>query len=657
MRLISLSLENFTTYFGKNEIDFRTTDKAPVILFLGDNGHGKTSIQMSIKWCLYGKVKKTREISDSELFNRIAFADAMSDDPTRLEVTLVWADGDDEYALTRTAMFNANSKKIVQEATLRVNGQNPVTQETIASIVNKFMAEEISHFFIFDGETQQEFDNMSNNEGGAQFIRSEIEKTLSIPVLDDAISWLSDKESKEAKILAKKSREDSALKDLNFKYEQNTRELETLEQEMKAQVQKRIEAQTKLEELEATIGDVERLQELNKKITENEAVIKFENEKQGELWSQIQDRRTESYWLPLTKILKQKQSEIHEKILANQANQAKVNELQGKIASLIELKSASVCPTCGSAHTRDEIEINSRISKLESDLSQIEILDVDEVRTNMGILDRINFDVNKQIRIRDLEKDLSAVRGRIATGLQKRKDLNDQRLLQGMGDSDLTKMFNTHADAIRKAGEADTSLKRYQEQRNDLLLQIKRQETLISKAVMITPQAAEIYHSYKYLGMLFSDLKESYVQGVRKKVEEFASESFLSVISDSKFSGISINENFGVNLTLDDGSVEPIPSTGQGKIGSISLITGIIKTSMSEGFILMDTPFVSLDLGHRGEVAKWAGSSGLRVSLFMHSGEFVYPSGVGIFGNAVSKVYRIERISENQSRVKLVSNE
>jgi hypothetical protein len=65
----------------------------------------------------------------------------------------------------------------------------------------------------------------------------------------------------------------------------------------------------------------------------------------------------------------------------------------------------------------------------------------------------------------------------------------------------------------------------------------------------------------------------------------------------------------------------------------------------------MDTPFGSLDMGHRQEVCKWATSSGLKVSLFMHSGEFDRDIDVAYFGNGIGRIYRISKVDDNESRI------
>ena len=159
----------------------------------------------------------------------------------------------------------------------------------------------------------------------------------------------------------------------------------------------------------------------------------------------------------------------------------------------------------------------------------------------------------------------------------------------------------------------------------------------------------------KLIDSLFEEAKENYVNLVRKQVETYASETFLKIISDKKYKGLQINENFGVELILPDGRVDPLRSTGQGKVSTIALVSGLIKTAMDEGFILMDTPFVSLDLGHRQAVCKWAVESGFKVSLFMHSGEFVWERDHEFFGDSVGKIYKIKKIDNDESVIEMVN--
>ena len=130
-------------------------------------------------------------------------------------------------------------------------------------------------------------------------------------------------------------------------------------------------------------------------------------------------------------------------------------------------------------------------------------------------------------------------------------------------------------------------------------------------------------------------------------------QTFCKIISDKKFDGLQINENFGVGLRMKDGTIETLRSTGQGKVSAISLISGLLQTSMKDGFILMDTPFVSLDMGHREQVCKWAAESNMNVSLFLHSGEFVKDRDLHMLENKVGRIYRIRKINDDETTIQV----
>ena len=167
----------------------------------------------------------------------------------------------------------------------------------------------------------------------------------------------------------------------------------------------------------------------------------------------------------------------------------------------------------------------------------------------------------------------------------------------------------------------------------------------------LPPSERYVFELLAYLSLLFEVTLSAYRSAVREKVQDYASKTFLKIISDQKYVGLQITDNFGVELLLPDGKSDPLKSTGQGKVSAIALVSGLIHTAMDEGFILMDTPFVSLDMGHRAAVCKWATESGFRVSLFMHSGEFEWGRDRAQFGDAVGRVYRITRIDDNESTV------
>ena len=145
MKLEKLKLHNFMAYKGDHEIDFNVSNHAPLVLFLGENGHGKSTIQNACKWCLYDQ---TSEMSNKDLINRKAFSEYASDPTLSMSVTLSWADEGKKYELYRSWEPNGLDPS-VSHPILRIDGGNAVSANSVQDYVQRFLAKEISHFFFF----------------------------------------------------------------------------------------------------------------------------------------------------------------------------------------------------------------------------------------------------------------------------------------------------------------------------------------------------------------------------------------------------------------------------------------------------------------------------------------------------------------------------
>lgn len=66
MKISKIALNNFRQYYGKIVLDLGTTETKNIIVIGGKNGYGKTNFLLSIVWCLYGE--KITQIDDN--FNR-----------------------------------------------------------------------------------------------------------------------------------------------------------------------------------------------------------------------------------------------------------------------------------------------------------------------------------------------------------------------------------------------------------------------------------------------------------------------------------------------------------------------------------------------------------------------------------------------------------
>ena len=654
LKLKKLKLTNFMGYKDEHEIDFEVPTNSPVMLFLGENGHGKTTIQHATRWCLYGETKdKERIIPKSNLINRKALLES-DEDLIEMSVQLTWEDQNKNYDLVRKwkqKKDQQNSREFPDEPQLRIDGGNPVPPTSIPEYVQRFLAKEISHFFFFNGEVQNEFDQMTSNSNGAAFIRSEIEKTLNIPVINDAIEWLMSREAQESSAITKANKNNEKIKQSALLRDQAEKEKLVQEEELNKQAIIFQEVTFKIDILEKEFGNIEEVAELANEIAVQKGKSSALLEQRNITLEQIREIIGSNIWMPISSELEEKWHNLNSEKQKNIENDQKFRNLRNQIELLKSLKSQDTCPLCKMTHTSTPEGIEERIADIESQIKSLNIRDSSLIEMQLRQLLEIGFEKTKVSKIRDLQKDFDENGASLAKSKSKLVELQTKLSLHG--NVDVKNAVTSLKALMREQSDAKASIERYSNDIKQTKANIDKYQLEISKGGSVSVEKLFSYNSYRYLRSLFESGREVYSDAVRNQVEKYASETFNSIISDKKFIGLKINQNYGVDLLLKNGEIEPLRSTGQGKISAIALISGLIKTAMPEGFILMDTPFGSLDMGHREEVCKWAATSGLRVSLFMHSGEFDRTIDSKFFGNSIGRVYRIRQTDENESTIEV----
>lgn len=646
MRLERLRLHNFMAYKGDHEIDFTVSNHAPLILFLGENGHGKSTIQNACKWCLYDQ---TSEMPNGDLINRKAFKEQAADPSLGMSVKLSWVDDDQSYELSRSWEPNGKDPS-ASHPVLRIDGGNPVSANSVQDYVQRFLAKEISHFFFFDGETQKEFDAMATSNKGSGGIRSEIEKTLSIPVISDAINWFKEKQAEESDALVKANNQNEKIKKAGLDLENERQRRSTLQQEMDGQIVKFNDAVGRIEQIESEVASIDETQKLSEELSglrsEKTILAALRKEKLQyitDAWS------NSAFWAPLASKLAVIQNQLASQIEVSKKAFDENRELSTTIGYLEKIESSGTCPICKSDHSPDKSKFAEQIAELMSQLQAVTQKELATLGDKSRLFDNFGFSSEIYVDLRNMQKEYDTFGGDLAKIENKITDVTTK--LGHSSNSDVQNAMTSLKVLMEDKSSAEQYIDEYKGEIFEADKRISRLESAVGKE--ISPEKRIAHNAFSYLLEIFEMSKEVYVADVREQVQKYSSETFLQIISDKKYTGLRINENFGVELVLPNGRTDPLRSTGQGKVSTISLVSGLIKTAMDEGFILMDTPFVSLDIGHRAAVCKWASESGLKVSLFMHSGEFDWDRDSHYFEGHVGKIYRIKKIDDDESQVTL----
>jgi len=169
-----------------------------------------------------------------------------------------------------------------------------------------------------------------------------------------------------------------------------------------------------------------------------------------------------------------------------------------------------------------------------------------------------------------------------------------------------------------------------------------------AKSTQIVKIAGELERIYgRSIDQLRDDLKT--------RVEQFASDAFKALSTQSKYSGLKINNNYGLAILDERGHEVTIRSAGAEQIVALSLIDGLARAGRSAGPVVMDTPFGRLDPGHRANILKYLPTTTNQLILFVHEGEVARGHDLAQISSRIDSVYEIKEVSTRHSKIEKVT--
>ncbi len=201
-RVSKLELKNFRQH-RDTKLEFYYDPKKMFAIILGDNGVGKTTIINAITWCLYGKENiRYKDVGGFSIINDNALRQKLHG-LVEMSVTLVLADknGDKFRIERRLRLLNngsntmakdlklgiplpKNSTPSIKTSFLTLSESGSVSSKYFELKVGEILPEELSEYFLFDGEKLEDFfKNVEHAKKG-------IEKISQIDIVDAALKRL-----------------------------------------------------------------------------------------------------------------------------------------------------------------------------------------------------------------------------------------------------------------------------------------------------------------------------------------------------------------------------------------------------------------------------------------------------------------------------------
>ncbi len=180
-------MNNFMPYKGRARVDFPQEEFRNVMLVFGDNMRGKTSLLNALRWGFYERAvgRHSTTIPLHEILNKEA---ALEADWT-VEVHIGFEANGHTYDLRRRAEKRAavaipqRPEDFQTQVFLKKDGI-PVQGDLVEAEINGVAPQQVSRFFLFDGELLGEYEMLliEGSDQGRQ-IKEAIEQVLGVPAL------------------------------------------------------------------------------------------------------------------------------------------------------------------------------------------------------------------------------------------------------------------------------------------------------------------------------------------------------------------------------------------------------------------------------------------------------------------------------------------
>ena len=660
MKLLKLTATNFMPYKGTMTLSFPTNADQNVMLVYGDNMRGKTSLLNALRWAFYGKAlgRHSRELPLQDLINK----DAALEGEWSMETCITFEDSGYSYEYRRRATKHALVSKPSRPEDFEVSrgllrDGIAINEYMIDAEISRFAPEQTSRFFLFDGELLQEYESLliDDSDQGRK-IKESIEQALGVPSLikgrEDAQTLLKSAQRQQTRDLEKISgmeRHVERQKSLQSDIDTIERDLKDLDEQLKTTKADR----AKLDDfIEAT----EKIHAAKERLTDHQASVTTNANTQKELEIRRLGLMRDA-WKDLIRpqITLKREHLTQENTQLAEAMIRKAN-VAGQIDQLQKSLEHAICHACGQALHQTQREVaGAELGRLQAEHQAIAVDEHSRNRISAEIrdLDRL-LRPGPTAQIIFCDQELSKLKVE-----QTKLDNEIERLLDLIKGQDTVEIARKRAlrdGLIKNEGSLEQNIRaskaKLDKHTKDLAMIATALENIptarAAKSTQIVKIAGELERLY---GRSIDRLRED----LKTRVEQFASRAFKSLSTQAKYSGLRINNNYGLAILDEQGHEVTIRSAGAEQIVALSLIDGLARAGRSAGPIVMDTPFGRLDLGHRANILKYLPTTTQQLILFVHAGEVDRHSDLTQISSRVSSIYEIKEVSPRHSKIEKVT--
>lgn len=666
-------MENFGPYKDIEILDFPLD--GGIVIVRGRNGRGKTSILSALRFALFGYIKLNgkKSVPLIDYVNQIGAENGIYSYKVMLDIEMDGAD----YEITRiyapkSGIIHPLSERDYKSPQLSIRNKftgEVLTPSASTQFLNQIMTESVSRFYLFDGELLKEYESeLSEGEDeGATQIREGIEKILGVPILKNTKYHLDHCYHTQELVYRQELASDKATQELG-----NAR---GLAEKRRDEFQKDIDGLTRdLQDIDDELHD--KISQLEK-YANDKALIDEKNRCENilnELTRRLKDKSDErkdalkNAWKGLlSPILNQhlliidveinntekklndhlsREKVIHElqkSIDSNRCqfcNQPLDSDSQQRLSALLLEKENEVTAEIG------EID-GERLQHLKNQSTYIKSLNVG------GNLRSINTAIHRSdSEIKSLNKDIVLAKTNLSESIDKLREChissNDLMHLTTEISTLKSKKGITKEGLDKAKGDFEAKIKIIKE------IDAKLEQIAKSGDIKVAQRRLKFLEDYKNL---VNTSISCYQDELRKQVQDDATKLFLQLSSEKEYTGLKINENYGLDILRDGEKKVPLRSSGYEHLVAFSLIGALHKNAPMRGPLFMDTSFGRLDCENSENLIRVLPDLSKQVIILVHDREIDEGMIQRLIPSAIKARYGIERISARESHLRLEGGE
>lgn len=621
LELRALHVQDFGPFKGPQTIDFSSDDG--VIIVYGENMRGKTSLLNAIRFAFFGKVigRGTKATSLHQIGNWEQAAAGNYGFKVELEFS---ADGHD-YRLTRVCSARVSeptSDDDYQVEHYLARDGTVLGPDQSKAELKRILPEQISRFFLFDGELLQEYEDLLSSESDmGRRISDAIERILGVPILTSAratalrLKERSEKrEATAAQSDQKTSEYGNQLADIHAQRDVLKADQQKLKSDLGGLRSRKATIEESLKRKERYASLMEKrdgIQRLLTELTDREAVKEAElEEAMSSAWCTLLGDRMQTTADGLTGRQEQIESQI----------------MRWRVLHDLKSGASSSCPTCLREITSEARAELERASASDEDCSDIDVrkAELAEVRLRVSALKAfIDADRADALKVRWEAAEEVAVD--IAS---KKSDLAEiRKQLENVDEATLRKDKLEFEQTVREIDAAERGMKVCQDKLAENKTNAEKIQRRLDKLGGGDLQGERDRRNlYAQVHDLFDEAVAAYRDQLRRRVEADATRHFKALTTEPDYAGLQINDSYGLTIIHKDGGAIPVRSAGAEHVVALCLVGALQNNAPLQGPIIIDSPFGRLDGGHTTNIVRALPDMARQVMLLVYEDEL--PAGL-----------------------------